>query len=268
MPVTVIDECVKMVGNTCWLLLVSVTMILEEPVSLYTGASFCHNIYFLVSLGVAHGFTGGLGIAVMRIIFIIFQDRVPFRKREIALLISLTSLAASAGIAHTWVTAPKLAPDLPSFCLGRSADLHTTLFYYSSKHSWTCMNRAKGLLATGVLLVTAELGIYISIYHFLIKHDIMMRMVLSENAVQKRIKRNVVSLAGHSVGFALETAFLVLGMLPVHLVPPSHWWLLRLPFLSLYGLLSALHLAMSRALREECTAMWNYLYVKYFFQHS
>ena len=166
LPVTVVDECVKMVGNTCWLLLVSVTMILEEPVSLYTGASFCHNVYFLISLGVAHGFTGGLGIAVMRIIFIIFQDKVPFRKGETALLISLTSLAASAGIAHIWVTAPKLAPDLPSFCHGQSADLHTTLFYYSSNHSWAYENRmkGKGLLATGILLVVAELGIYISIY--------------------------------------------------------------------------------------------------------
>ena len=257
-----------MVGNTCWLFLVSLTMILEEPISLYTGTSFCHTTYFLVSLAIAHGFTGGLGIAVMRIIFIRFQGRAHLGQTKVALLISTVTLAASAGIAQLWVTAPKLAPDLPSFCLGRSADLHTTLFYYSSKHSWTYLNRAKGLLATGVLLVMAELGIYVSIYHFLIQHDIMMRMVLSENDVQKRIKRNVVSLAGHSVGFALETAFLVLGLLPVHLVPPSHWWLLRLPFLSLYGLLSALHLAMSRALREECTAMWNYLYVKYFFQHS
>ena len=241
-----------MVGYTCWQVFVSVTIALEDPVHTYTGNSFCYTIYFVISLGVIHGLIGGIGIAVMRILFIKFPSRVSLGKNSTALLISWATMMTSIGVSYLWVVSPKVTIDIPSICMGRSADLQRTLFYYSSD-KWIYEKRilSFGLVGLGIMFVLAELGIYVSIYQYLIRHDKTMELVLSQDLVKKRQKKNVITLAGHSLAFVLETSFLVLGI-SAHTIPPSYFWIGRLAGMSTYGLLSAVHVALSSTLRADC----------------
>ena len=242
-----------MVGYTCWQVFVSVTITLEDPVHIYTGNLFCHTIYFVISLGVIHGLIGGFGIAVMRILFIKFPSRVSLGKKSTALLISWATMMTSIGVSYLWVVSPKVTIDIPSICMGRSADLQRTLFYYSSDKYWIYEKRilSFGLLGFGIMFVLAELGIYASIYQYLFHHDKTMELVLSQDLVKKRQKKNVITLAGHSLAFVLETSFLVLGI-SAHTIPPSYFWIVRLAGMSTYGLLSAVHVTLSSTLRADC----------------
>ena len=58
----------------------------------------------------------------------------------------------------------------------------------------------------------SELGNYCIIYQFLVEHDKTMSLVLSENAIKTRMKKNVVTLAGHTTTFSVKLAILY-----------SHW---------------------------------------------
>ena len=58
----------------------------------------------------------------------------------------------------------------------------------------------------------SELANYCIIYQFLVEHDKTMSLVLSENAIKKRMKKNVVTLAGHTTTFSVKLAILLYHM--------------------------------------------------------
>ena len=62
----------------------------------------------------------------------------------------------------------------------------------------------------------AELYMYLSIYKLLINHDRKMKLVLTSASVTKRVQRNVISLAGHAVNFAVETLWSVFFLYIAH----------------------------------------------------
>ena len=126
-----IDEGVKFVGYSCWLLIVGVTVITKEPMVMYTGMTFCQAVMPTATIGIVHGFFGGTGIALMRIIFIKFTSKVTFGPMTTALMISFTTLTLSASTTYIWITSPKLVPDLEAVCLGRSYEMHRAIFYIS-----------------------------------------------------------------------------------------------------------------------------------------
>ena len=55
----------------------------------------------------------------------------------------------------------------------------------------------------------SELANYCIIYQFLVEHDKTMSLVLSENAIKTRMKKNVVTLAGHTTTFSVKLAILL-----------------------------------------------------------
>ena len=72
--------------------------ILENPYpfSHYVGTEFCHGLNYITIMGYIQGVTGGTGIALMRMLFVVFPSRVYLGQKATAVAIALTTTGASA----------------------------------------------------------------------------------------------------------------------------------------------------------------------------
>ena len=164
---------------------------LQEPLYPYTGKLFCHIGNFMSVLGVVQTFTGGIGIALLRILFIQCSSQISGQGQRItAIVIGAVTTATTILVSFIWSTSPKKSMDYTSLCLGRSIDFHITLFEYSSDHSLTYDLRLViySLIIWALFNVLAELAIYISIFTFLLKHDRKMVNILPESNIRGRIR--------------------------------------------------------------------------------
>ena len=82
------DEFVKMVGHMIWLLSAGVMISLNEPLHAYLGVTFCQVANFITALAVVHGFSGGIGIAVMRLVFVVCSTRIHLGQHKTAVCVS------------------------------------------------------------------------------------------------------------------------------------------------------------------------------------
>ena len=244
-----------------WLILAGALIYLNYPLDTHLGETFCHVANFCIVLGVSHGLTGGLGIAVMRIIFVVYSTRLSLGQHKTAICISLISLTCSFSGTVVWVTAPKTSLDVTSICLGRCSHYHKTLFDYYSDHSVSYENTlvAHGLILIAFLTVLTKLTIYVSIYKFIANHDKSMILVLREDDIQKRLRKNVIDLSGHVVNFAVETSLVITCVVGGHLIPPNYKWILLLYQVSFYGLVCTFHIGFSQPLRADFKKLTKYL---------
>ena len=60
------------------------------------------------------------------------------------------------------------------------------------------------ILIFWLMLTMIELAIYMTIFQFIHQHDQSMRTLLPEQTIKQRNRRNLISLLGHIVHFALE----------------------------------------------------------------
>ena len=67
-----VDELVKMVGYSAWIMFVLAAIESEEPLVELTGEPFCHLVQFVAAFGVTYSYLGGMGIALMRMLYIQF----------------------------------------------------------------------------------------------------------------------------------------------------------------------------------------------------
>ena len=110
--------------------------------------------------------------------------------------------------------------------------------------------------------MTIELCMYISIYRVLMNHDRKMKLVLNPSTITKRLKKNMISLAGHFINFLVETLWaLIFLSIAAKGMPKEQGQLffIHLFELNMYGVLSFLHLIFSQPLWTECAEIKNSL---------
>ena len=258
----VIDESVKFTGISCWYLVVVASISLTDPLYLYTGEFFCHLVTYTSAVGIIQCFSGSFGIALMRLLFVIFPNQIHLGQNTTATLIGVATTILSIAASILYVASPKRTMDYTSMCLGRSLEFHTTLFDYLSDQSLAYELRliAFGLLSLGMVLVLSELVMYSWIFKFLVQHDRQIRLVLSDDVFRSRTRKNVIDLAGHSLSCFVELVWLALGASGYYWVPIDIKVFLRCQVMSIYGMLSALHIALSPPLRADCVVIWNKLF--------
>ena len=164
---------------------------LQEPLYPYTGKLFCHVGNFMSVLGAVQTFTGGFGIALLRILFIQWSSQISGQSQKItAIVIASITTATTILFSFIWSTFPKRSMDYTSLCLGRSIDFHITLFEYTSDHSLTYDLRLViyALIILALFYVLAELAMYISIFTYLMTHDKKMVNILPEHNIRGRIR--------------------------------------------------------------------------------
>ena len=80
--------------------------IVDRQQSLLTGKTFCHFSMYVATLGIIHSFVGGVGIALMRLIFIKYPTKVFFGEMATALIITVTTLCVTAAMSGLWLVSP------------------------------------------------------------------------------------------------------------------------------------------------------------------
>ena len=194
------DEGTKLFACSIWLLGYAAAISIDQPLHYYFGKSFCGVVDFICGLGGVQYWLGGVGIAWMRAIYIRFSTRVSMRENTAAVLIGFVALATTIGVSSIWykIYTPTY-PDFAPVCLDddplldcnapRSLDKNTFLL------AWL------GLWLLICPLFWSEMAMYAFIFKFLIEHNKMMRLVLSDTTIKKRMKKNAIDLFGHAMIF-------------------------------------------------------------------
>ena len=119
-----------------------------------------------------------------------------------------------------------------------------------------------GFMAVVIPLMLSEMAMYVSIFKFLIKHDKMMRLVLSDTTIKKRMKKNGIDLFGHAIIFFTEGSSYLIKTIELWLAIDSsptelrnRRWMVKCVNMIMYGIQSLLHIVMSSSLRSDTIAI-------------
>ena len=261
----VADELVKMVGYSYWLLISSAGANLKSPLAdlvdqsalrtLFSGETFCRFSQGVATVGVVHSYVGGTGIALMRLLFIKYPTRMPFGETATALMLTVVTLAVTSVASYVWIVSPRRSQDLASMCMGRPFELDLALFHIAiGPTSVKGVPKSPGIVAVicvGFGFVLAEIAIYLAIFRYLIAHNKMMKLVLAEDVVKRRVRKNVIDCGGHTINFFIEMMLLVCSLVGLSWMT-SHQKLAATCFsYSVYGILGAFHIGYSAQLRQE-----------------
>ena len=264
----VLDEGTKFIGCSCWLLGYAAAISVNDPLHLYFGNSFCSIVDYISGLGVIQNYLGGVGIAWMRVIYIKFSTRVPLREITLAVLIGAIDSAILFGISCFWyVVYTPSYPDFEPICLGRPLD--DPLRDYDAPNSLNLKDFRLACIGLGVLLallLSSEMAMYASIYKYLIEHDKMMAMVLSSTTIKKRMKKNAIDLFGHTMIFLADVSWLLIKAFEIWLTRQgtedelrNRRWMLKGVYMSVYGIMSIMHIMISSSLRSNAIAVFRKL---------
>ena len=253
-----------MFACSSWLLGYAVAITVDEPLHLYLGKSFCVIVDFISGLGINMSWIGGVGIAWMRAIYIHHSTRVSVRENTAAVLIGFVTLVTIFGLRlFYYMLYTPIYPDFEPICLGRPID--NPLLDYNAPRSLDVNDeRLAGMVFIFVItpLMLSEMAMYVSVFKFLLKHDKMMRLVLSDTTIKKRMKKNGIDLFGHAIIFFTEfSSFLIkvielwlaIGISPTEL--KNRRWMVKCVNMSMYGIASILHIVMSPSLRSDTIAI-------------
>ena len=253
-----------MFACSSWLLGYALAISIEKPLHLYFGISFCAIVDFISGLGINLSWLGGVGIAWMRAIYIQHSTRVTVRENTAAVLIGFVTFATIFGLRCLfYMLYTPTYPDFEPICLGRPID--DPLLDYNAPRSLDVNDeRLAGLgfflVITPIML--SEMAMYVSIFKFLIKHDKMMRLALSDTTIKKRIKKNGIDLFGHAIIFFTESSSLLIKSIELCLaidISPTELrnrrWMFKCINISMYGIASILHIVMSSSLRSDTLAI-------------
>ena len=205
----------KYLTNSCWQFVVAASIILPQPISNYTGESICFGINYVGSLGAIQHFTGGVSIALMRLLFVVFPNQLPDTGQEmVATTLAAINTTKTLLLCYLWAISPRRSMDLSHLCLGTSIDFHRVQFDYSSDHSLAYERTVTvfALLAYAIFLVLSEIAMYGSIYRFLAQHDRQMTSILSENAIRSRNKKNAIDFTCHATATFVQLLFLIVAI--------------------------------------------------------
>ena len=251
---------------SCWQIGVAASVSLSRPLTVYTGENFCYIYNYLACLAGVQYFSGGAPKALMRVLYIQFPNKVRFDERTYALTIAVMNFALTAGLCYAWTEAPRRGMDLRTMCIGRSGDFHSVLFDYSSDHSLAYELRmvANSLLALATIWILSELWMCLSIYRFLVRHNKEMKLVLSENTMNGRLRKNTIDFACQAAVSMIMLAWLLLAFLGASLARylrlntgSNLKVFIRCYSMSMYGLLSAIQIGLSSPLRRDFCAIYS-----------
>ena len=259
----VLDEGTKMIACSCWLLGYAAALSVNDPLHLYFGKSFCSILDFVSGIGVFQNCLGGVGIALMRVLYIQFSSRVPIKENTLAVLIGTITSGIILGLSCIWymVHTPTF-PDFEPICLGRPLD-DPLVDYNSPTYKLKSLNIEKfrlvcvGTALAFTSLLCLEMAMYASIYTFLIKHDKMMMLVLSDTTIKKRMRKNTIDLFGHSMIFLADVSWLLIKGFEIWLSKDSNSilrnrrWIFKGVNMSVYGITSIMHIMVSSTLRSN-----------------
>ena len=107
-------------------------------------------------------------------------------------------------------------------------------------------------MLSAALFILLELICYIITYRFLFKHDQSLSNVLSKEKIKRRVRKNVINLAGHGIRFALKMLNLLITVLMhISIIRNEDQIFMRAYIMSSYGISAILYVTFSDKLKDE-----------------
>ena len=263
------EEWPKMLSSFIFLLTVGGSIFLKQPINKYIGAPFCTYAANIHLFGIVHWFNGGLGTALLRWLFIKHSTKIHIEEMNIAVLISMTSLALSVvhGYNSSTVYHYHHNDRGAGICLSRPKEYHRILNDYFGNASDDQIPWIVEALffppAPHILATLAQFGLYASICLHLRVNDSAVAPYLNKETMKKRKRRNIITLAGSIQCFAtkllwmlLIRIFLFLHGIDISMDTSRIVLLIRGLIISLYGGLSLLGIATSPQLSSDFICFW------------
>ena len=107
------------------------------------------------------------------------------------------------------------------------------------------------VVASVFLLILLELISYISMFNFLYKHNLSMRLVMSEKSVRERVRKNALDLFSHFLHFVAEILQVIFSIVANATFNSRFNVYALISFVFQSGVLYLLMMATSRVLRNE-----------------
>ena len=194
------------------------------------------------------------GIAFVRFLCVKFPNIMASHEKVINGAVTVMSLLLSAtftilhGLQYKGV---KDNGSLIDICDGLSKDFVVIRFQYQFANQK--VNYKEGLvMLSAALFILLELICYIITYRFLFKHDQSLSNVLSKEKIKRRVRKNVINLAGHGIRFALKMLNLFITVLMhISIMKNEDQIFMRAYIMSSYGISAILYVTFSDKLKDE-----------------
>ena len=113
----------------------------------------------------------------------------------------------------------------------------------------------KRVAITGVLLVINEFIFYAAIFYHLYQHNLSMSTLLPEDRVRKRIKSNVINLAGNSLKFLLKLVWIILCVVMARSFESNINTLTLILWITNFGIIEGLQAVVSPKIYEDLVSI-------------
>ena len=253
---TCIDEGFKMVGYTwnIWVITLSAARVFtyssQPPLASYTGENFCRITYFIGTTGVVSNIGCGMGIALMRLLYVRYPAKIQGIEFKTAGGIIFGCLAVILSVSLAFYISPQKTTTTDDLCLGFSRDLVIVLYEYRTPNNNPIIFSLITLI--GFLFVTSEFFIYLSICFHMYDHDKSMKSLIPDQTLRSRNNKNALDLLGHMFSFFLDNIILVLSSIKYREMQSDLLKvLLQALALSNYGINGLCQILLSRRLQLE-----------------
>ena len=253
---TCIDEGFKMVGYTwnIWVITLSANRVFSDspqpPLATYTGEDFCHISYFIGATGVVSNIGFGLGIALMRLLYVRYPTKIQSIEFKMAGGILLACFTIIFTVTCAFFLSPKKTTTTDDLCLGFTREMVIVLCEYKTPNNNPIIFHF--IISFGFLFVTSEFFIYLNICFYLYKHDQSMKSIIPDRTLRSRNNKNAMDMFGHMFSFFLDNIILILSSIKyVEMQSDLAKVLLQALALSNYGINGLCQILLSRRLQLE-----------------
>ena len=191
------------------MLIVGVGAFSGKPMEKFIGEWSCKVLYFLDTFGVIHSFVAGMGLAIMRLLYIRYSHKL-YKIQNARFYGGLVMCGGTYVVSFITTMALKMSqdkdhPTAMTLCLGRSQQSQEILFNYlsdgSKVYNWLTICIHIFLL----LCFLVELIIYQLLFKFMLNHESSLKPI--ESMALKKLKQNVFTLHGQIITFMVQALF-------------------------------------------------------------
>ena len=251
-----VDQGFKMFGNTWHICVVAASALFlwsdeSIPLAKYTGATFCRVSLFVGILSVISNIAFGMGIALMRLLFIKYPLVIQGVEVRTSLQMIFGCLVITLFASYPIFVMPSRQQKTDDVCLGRSREFNPILYDYLASNKEPIV--IHGLIITGFIFVIVEFFVYSYICMYLYNHDQSMRSILPGPTLKKRHNKNALDLFGHMLSFVIDNLTLIVAQVGIQFLVASDFTkvIIYAFALSSYGIYSFCQILLSRILKLE-----------------
>lgn len=162
---------------------------------------------------------------------------------------TLGCLMAAISATYAHFTSITRNPTTDDLCLGHNRQMSSVLYDYVAPNQFPLVPFI--IIEIGFALVLTRFLLYVVICVHLYRHDLSMKLILSDNVILHRHRDNVISLTGQMLNFACDIFFLIVTVLQLDYKSETAKFVMPTLALATYGMYGLFQIILSKPLKIE-----------------